>query len=61
MILAAAGQVIDERGDLGEVTRLREMLDSRGLRTEDEKTLAGVHGNGSRGYQQGFLLLERAP
>jgi hypothetical protein len=34
VILAAAGRMIDGRGDLGEVARLREMLDSRGLRTE---------------------------
>ena len=31
------------------------------LRAPSEKPLAGVHGNGSLGYQQGFLLLERAP
>lgn len=90
VILAAAGRAVDGRGDLAEVARLSEMLDSRGLRTEQlaiaplgrapwnsttlnaivaiaerlhdpsEERLAGVHSNGSLGYQQGFVLLERA-
>jgi len=34
VILAAAGRVIDGRGDLSEVARLKGILDSRGLRTE---------------------------
>lgn len=35
MILAAADRVIDGRGDLREVQRLKRALDARGLRTEE--------------------------
>lgn len=35
MILAAAGRMIDGRGDLKEVSRLKSTLDTRGLRTEE--------------------------
>lgn len=60
VILAAAGRVIDGRGDLGEVTRLKEILDSRGLRTE-ELALAPLRMPRNEPLPPGYLRGATAP